>query len=87
MGVRETIAGAAEAVADQLRPARKRQEPTGLAGLRFFDGSGHLVAAMDLELEASARLSIEVEHGLVDITDDDTPEGTHDFMLIPQEEN
>jgi len=87
MGVRETIAGAAERVADQIRPTPKRREPTGLVGLRFFDGGGHQVGALELEFEATGRLSIEVEHGLADITDDDTPEGTHDFMLIPKEEN
>jgi len=57
-------------------------EPEGSIALRLVDPAGRLVAALDIG--SDDHVTIEIEHGLADITTDDD-DGTVTFMLIPEE--
>lgn len=84
--MRETIADlkdrARRALAAATAPPPAHDPEREIVGLRLVDEQGRQVAALDIGAED--RVTIEIEHGLADVTTDEDGAGCLTFMLIEE---
>ncbi len=78
----ELMARARRAVEAAVAPPPTADPEPEILGLRIVDEAGKEIAALDIEAED--RVTIEIEHGLADVTTDDDGESLT-FMLIQEE--